>query len=58
MIAIAFVLLNDWPFSCFDGSVNVSVLLCYLAGAFSLLSMIVYIYQNREVFKDESEKAE
>ncbi len=58
MIAIAFVLLNDWPFSYFDGSVNVSVLLCYLAGAFSLLSMIVYTYQNREVFKDESEKAE
>lgn len=58
MIAIAFVLLNDWPFSCFDGGIDVSVILCYLAGACSLLSMIVYIYQNREVFKDESPKVD
>ena len=53
MVAICFVLLNDWPFALFDGPVNVAELLCYLAGFFSLLSMIVYIYQNREVFKDE-----
>jgi phosphatidylglycerophosphate synthase len=31
---------------------NVSIILCYIAGILSLMSMIVYIYQNREVFKD------
>ena len=53
MFAICFVLLNDYPFALFDGPVNVAEILCYLAGFFSLLSMIVYIYQNKEVFKDE-----
>lgn len=53
MVAISFVLLNDFPFSYFDGPVNISVILCYIAGLFSLLSMVVYIIQNKEVFKDE-----
>lgn len=53
MIAISFVFLNDWPFSFFDGQINISILLCYFAGICSLLSMVIYIYQNREIFKDE-----
>ena len=53
MVALSFVLLNDFPFSYFDGTVNISVILCYIAGLFSLLSMVIYIIQNKEVFKDE-----
>ena len=53
MVALSFVLLNDFPFSYFDGPVNISVIPCYIAGLFSLLSMVIYIIQNKEVFKDE-----
>ena len=53
MVALSFVLLNDFPFSYFDGPVNISVIRCYIAGLFSLLSMVIYIIQNKEVFKDE-----
>lgn len=53
MVAICFVLLNDFPFSFIPWDVNVSLILCYVAGVCSLLSMVVYIIQNREVFKDE-----
>lgn len=53
MVALSFVLLNNFPFGLWIKSFNVSVVLCYVAGFCSLLSMIVYIYQNKEVFKDE-----
>ena len=53
MVAISLVLLNDFPFSFIPWNVNVSYILCYIAGVCSLLSMVVYIIQNREVFKDE-----
>lgn len=53
MVAISLVLLNDFPFSFIPWNVNVSYILCYVAGVCSLLSMVVYIIQNREVFKDE-----
>ena len=53
MVAISLVLLNDFPFSFIPWNVNVSYFLCYVAGVCSLLSMVVYIIQNREVFKDE-----
>lgn len=53
IVAICFVLLNDFPFSFIPWDVNVSLILCYVAGVCSLLSMVVYIIQNREVFKDE-----
>ena len=58
MVALAFLLFGNWPFSYFDSEMylttgfNVSIILCYIAGILSLMSMIVYIYQNREVFKD------
>ena len=53
MVALSFVLLNNFPFGLWIKSFNVSVVLCYVAGFCSILSMIVYIYQNKEVFKDE-----
>lgn len=58
MVALSFLLFGNWPFSYFDSEMyfasgfNVSIILCYIAGVLSLMSMIVYIYQNREVFKD------
>ncbi len=61
MVALSFVLFGDWPFSYFDSPIalhgfSVSIILCYLAGVLSLMSMIVYIYQNRDVFKDDKEE--
>ncbi len=57
MISIPFLLLNDWPFSYFDSSwpeyLQVSNLLFYLATVGSLLSGIIYLIQNRKVFKDD-----
>ena len=53
MVAISFVLLNDFPFVYLSIPFNVSYIFCYIAGVCSLVSMIVYIYQNKEVFKDE-----
>lgn len=52
MVAISFVLLNDFPFVYLSLPVNISYIFCYIAGVCSLVSMIVYIYQNKEVFKD------
>lgn len=48
MIAIPTVMLNNWPFSLL-GSVNVALILVYLATAVSLISGIIYIVQNRDV---------
>ena len=48
MIAIPTVMLNNWPFSLL-GSVNVALILVYLATAISLISGIIYIVQNRDV---------
>lgn len=52
MVAIGAVLLNDWPFSLFDGPVNVAEIIVYLAALASLLSGIIYVVQNRSVLKD------
>ena len=57
MVAIGAVLLNDFPFRYFDGMVQglqVSDFLVYLATLASLVSGIIYVYQNRHVFKEES----
>ena len=55
MIAIPMLLLNDWPFHYFDNSwpeaLQVSNLFFYAATAMSLISGIIYVYQNRQVFK-------
>ncbi len=59
MIAIPFLLLNDWPFSYFDSSwpeyLQVSNLLFYLATFASLLSGLIYICKNHHVLKEEKE---
>ena len=58
MIAIPMLLLNDWPFSYFDSSwpeaLQISNWFFYLATAMSLISGIIYVYQNRQVFKEFS----
>ncbi len=55
MIAIPAVLLNDWPFSYFDSSwiseLRICNIIVYLATLASLLSGIIYVVQNRVVFK-------
>ena len=55
MIAIPMLLLNDWPFSYFDSSwpqaLQISSIVFYLATAMSLISGIIYVYQNRVVLK-------
>ena len=58
MIAIAMLLLNDWPFSYFDKSwpqaLQISNWFFYAATIMSIVSGIIYIYQNRNVFKEFS----
>ena len=56
MIAIPMLLLNDWPFSYFDGkwpqSLQISNIFFYLATIMSLVSGVIYVYQNRAVLKE------
>jgi len=58
MVAIPMLLLNDWPFNYFDKNwpeaLQVSNWFFYLATLMSLASGIIYIYQNRKVFKEFS----
>lgn len=57
MVAIPVVILNGWPFSYFDISwspyLRIGTILIYLATLMSLLSAIIYLYQNRNVLKEE-----
>ncbi len=61
MVAIPFLLLNNFPFSYFDSTwpqyLQISNLLFYLATFASLLSGIIYIVQNRHVLKSTEKKA-
>lgn len=56
MIAIGFVLANDFPFSFFDCNfpmgLRISDILVYIATAISLLSGIIYVLQNKNVLKE------
>jgi len=58
MVAIPMLLLNDWPFNYFDGSwpeaLQISNLFFYVATIMSLVSGIIYIHQNKAVFKEFS----
>ena len=58
MVAIPMLLLNDWPFNYFDKNwpeaIHISNWFFYLATLMSLASGIIYIYQNRKVFKEFS----
>lgn len=55
MIAIPMMLLNDWPFSYFDSNwhpaLQISNWFFYAATIMSIISGVIYVYQNREVFK-------
>lgn len=59
MIAISFVLFNDFPFNYFDGSwpagCKISDFLVYICTAVSVLSGIIYVVQNRKVFLPNKE---
>ena len=56
MVAITFVLLNGFPFNYFDAGwpagLHITDFIVYIATAVSLLSGIIYVIQNRQVFKD------
>ena len=56
MVAITFVLLNGFPFNYFDSSwpagLHITDFIVYIATAVSLLSGIIYVIQNRQVFKE------
>ena len=60
MVAIGAVLLNGFPFRYFDASwprgLHIADFLVYLATAASLISGIIYVWQNRHVFKEEKER--
>jgi len=55
MIAIPMLLLNDWPFSYFDKNwpqaLQISNIFFYLATIMSIVSGVIYVYQNRAVLK-------
>ena len=57
MVAIGVVLLNGFPFRYFDASwpvgLHIADILVYLATLASLLSCIIYVVQNRHVFKED-----
>lgn len=62
MITIPLVLLNGFPFSYFDmnwglkGEYRIVAIFVYITTILSLLSGIIYVIQNRHVFKESSRK--
>ena len=56
MVAISLVLLNGFPFRYFDQG-WVTRIAVYLCTAVSLLSGIIYVVQNRNVFKEDKTKS-
>ena len=59
MVAIAVVLLNDFPFRYFDQSwpagLRISDILVYIATFVSMMSGIIYVIQNKQVFRENKE---
>ncbi len=57
MVALPLVFLNGWPFSYFDASWHPLGRVCmwfvYLATAMSFISGVIYVYQNRNVLKED-----
>ena len=57
MVAIGAILLNGFPFRYFDASwpngLHITDFLVYLATLASLISGIIYVIQNKHVFKEE-----
>ena len=62
MVALPFIMLNDFPFAFFDSSwpmwVRPSMILIYIATAMSLISGFIYVYQNFSVLKEEEKPNE
>ena len=58
MVAIPMLLLNDWPFSYFDHSwpqaLQISNWFFYIATTMSIVSGVIYVWQNKNVFKEFS----
>lgn len=56
MVAIPMLLLNDWPFSYFDSSwpqaLQISNIFFYIATIMSVVSGVIYVYENRAVLKE------
>lgn len=52
MIALIFILLNDFPFSYLNLNFSVGLVLSYIAMGISLLSGVIYVYQNRSVINE------
>ena len=60
MVAIPMMLLNDWPFHYiyqnnpnYPEFLNISNIFFYIATIMSLISGIIYVYQNRKVLKQD-----
>ena len=57
MVAISFVLLNGFPFNYFDANwingLHITDFIVYIATFVSVLSGIIYVVQNRHVFKEQ-----
>ncbi len=62
MVAVSFVLLNGWPFSYFDSGwahyAHITDFIVYIATAVSLISGIIYLVENRQVFTTKKPKGE
>ena len=60
MVAISFVLLNGFPFNYFDATwpagLHITDFIVYITTAMSLVSGIIYVWQNRKVFLEEESK--
>ncbi|MDR0886499.1 MAG: CDP-diacylglycerol--glycerol-3-phosphate 3-phosphatidyltransferase [Clostridiales Family XIII bacterium] len=52
MIAIALILLKNWPFSVLGIDVPVDLIIYYISIALTLYSGVEYMIQNRKVFAD------
>ena len=52
MIALIFILLNNFPFSLLPFNFPFALILCYVAMGASLLSGIIYVVQNINLIKD------
>ena len=57
MVAIGAVLLNGFPFRYFDANwpqgLHIADFIVYLATLASVVSGVIYVVQNRHVFKEE-----
>ncbi len=53
MVAISLVLLNNWPFALIGLNVNITNIICGIAGVISLASGIDYLVKSRSLFKDD-----